>query len=169
MDESESDDSLYLTVVSETERIPALLERVAQFARRQGISDSDGLLLVARELLMNAIVHGNESRISRMAMIRVAQRGRGLFEVQVDDEGEGFDFESLVLGLPEDPQSLAQRGLVLVHELSEELSFERGGSRVRAMVDPSGRRPYSERSRFGYAADESSTEESCTSPMAKSL
>ena len=37
MDESESEDSLYLTVVSETERVPVVLERVAQFARRQGI------------------------------------------------------------------------------------------------------------------------------------
>ena len=73
-----------------------------------------------------------------MALIRVAQRG-GRFEVQVDDEGEGFDFESLVSDLPENPQSLTKRGLVLVHELSEELRFERGGCRVRAIVDPDGR------------------------------
>ena len=90
MDESESDDSLYLSVVSETERVPVILERVAQFARRQGVVGTDGLLLVVRELLMNAIVHGNESDRSRMALIRVARRG-SLFEVQVDDEGEGFD------------------------------------------------------------------------------
>ena len=71
-----------------------VLERVAEFARRQGIWDSDELLLVIRELLMNAIVHGNESRADSMALIRVAQRG-GRFEVQVDDEGEGFDSSPL--------------------------------------------------------------------------
>jgi anti-sigma regulatory factor (Ser/Thr protein kinase) len=168
MDESESDDSLYLSVVSETERVPVILERVAQFARRQGVWDTDGLLLVVRELLMNAIVHGNGSNHSRMALIRVARRGV-TYEVQVDDEGVGFDYESLVLGLPEDPQSLVNRGLVLVNELSEELTFERGGSRVRALVNPGGRRPESYRGRFGFAGDKGNREESCTSPMAKSV
>ena len=168
MDESESDDSLYLTVISETERVPVILERVAQFARRQGVMDSDGLLLVVRELLMNAIIHGNGSDRSRMALIRVAHRG-SLFEVQVDDEGEGFDHESLVLGLPDDPQTLTRRGLVLAHELSEELSFERGGSRVRAMVAPGGRRPDSDRGQFGFAGEKSNREDTCTSPMAKSV
>jgi anti-sigma regulatory factor (Ser/Thr protein kinase) len=168
MDESESDESLYLSVVSEAERLPIILERVAQFARRQGVWDSDGLLLVVRELVLNAIVHGNESDRSRMALIRIARRG-DRYEVQVDDEGEGFDYESLILELPEDPQSISKRGLVLVHELSQELTFERGGSRVRAMVEPGGRRPESNRGRFGYAENKSSREESCTSPMAKSV
>jgi anti-sigma regulatory factor (Ser/Thr protein kinase) len=167
MDESESDDSLYLSVVSETERVPVILERVAQFARRQGVWESDELLLVVRELLMNAIVHGNESNRSRMALIRVARRGF-LFEVQVEDEGEGFDYDSLVLGLPEDPQSLTKRGLVLVYQLSEELVFERGGCRVRAMVGPGGRRPDSDRGQFGFAGVKGNREETCTSPMAKS-
>jgi anti-sigma regulatory factor (Ser/Thr protein kinase) len=168
MDESESNDSLYLTVVSETAHIPVIMERIARFARRQGVLDSDVLLLVVRELLMNAIVHGNESKSSRMALIRVTRRG-SLFEIQVDDEGEGFDYESLVLDLPDDPQTLMKRGLVLVHELSKELSFERGGSRVRAMVSPSGRDSDSDRGRFGYAGKQNSREEACTSPMAKSV
>ncbi len=168
MDECESDDSLSIIVVSEASRIPLILERVAQFARRQGVWDSDGLLLVVRELLMNAIQHGNGSDMARTAMIRVARRG-GLFEVQVDDEGEGFDYESLVLDLPEDPQSLTKRGLVLVHELSEDLTFERGGSRVRAIVDPGGKRPVSERCDYAFAAEKGNREEPCTSPMVKSL
>jgi anti-sigma regulatory factor (Ser/Thr protein kinase) len=168
MDESESEDSLYLTVVSETERVPLILERVAQFTRRLGFGNSDGLLLVVRELIMNAIVHGNCSVRSRIALIRIARRGR-LFEVQVDDEGEGFDFDSLVLGLPDDPQSLAKRGLVLVHELSEELAFERGGSRVRAIVDPEGKRPDMDRGNLSFMKAMDIREEPCTSPMGKSL
>jgi len=168
MDESESEDSLYLTVVSETERVPLILERVAVFARRQGFSNSDGLLLVVRELLMNAIRHGNESIRSRIVIIRIARRG-GLFEVQIDDEGAGFDYESLVLGLPEDPHSLAKRGLVLVHELSEELVFERGGSRVRAIVNPEGKDPSMDRDSFSFLREKYSREEPCTSQMGKSL
>jgi anti-sigma regulatory factor (Ser/Thr protein kinase) len=167
MSERESNESLYLSSVSETVRIPVILEHVAQFARRQGIADTDGLVLVVRELLMNAILHGNESDCSRMALLRVAFQGSG-FEVQVDDEGEGFDYESLDLGLPEDPQSLTKRGLVLAHELSESLSFERGGSRVRAMVYPGGPRSEWNRGQFGFAVEKRSREATCTSPMAKS-
>jgi anti-sigma regulatory factor (Ser/Thr protein kinase) len=168
MSESESGDSLYLTVVSETERVPLILERVAQFARRLGVPEADGLLLVVRELLMNAIRHGNESIRARLALIRIARRGR-LFEIQVDDEGEGFDYESLELGLPEDPQSLAKRGLVLVHELSEELAFERGGCRVRAVVDPEGKRLVLDREDLCFLSNIGIMEEPCTRPMEKSL
>jgi anti-sigma regulatory factor (Ser/Thr protein kinase) len=168
MDESESEDSLYLTVFSETDRVTLVLERVAQFTRRLGLGNSDELLLVVRELLMNAIVHGNRSIRSRIALIRIARRGK-LVEVQVDDEGEGFDYESLVLGLPDDPQSLAKRGLVLVHELAEELVFERGGSRVRAIVDPEGKRPEGDRQDLSFIDGNHIREEPCTSPMGKSL
>jgi len=168
MDESESEDSLYLTALSEKERVPLILERVAQFTRRLGFGNSDELLLVVRELLMNAIEHGNRSIRSRIALIRIARRGK-YFEVQVDDEGEGFDFDSLVLGLPDDPQSLAKRGLVLVHELAEELVFERGGSRVRAIVNPEGKRPEGDRDNLSFIKGKDSREEPCTSPMGKSL
>jgi anti-sigma regulatory factor (Ser/Thr protein kinase) len=139
MDESESENSLYLTVISETDQVAVVLERVAQFTRSQGQRDTNALLLVVRELLINAIVHGNESKASRMTLVRVARRGEA-FEVQVDDEGEGFDYETLDLDLPDDPQSLEGRGrgLVLVHELSEALVFERGGRRVQAIVYPDG-------------------------------
>jgi anti-sigma regulatory factor (Ser/Thr protein kinase) len=168
MDESESEDSLFLTVSSETERVPLILERVAEFTRRQGIREADGLLLVVRELLMNAIRHGNESIRSRIVILRIARRG-GLFEVQIDDEGEGFDYEALVLGLPDDPNSLAKRGLVLVHELSEELVFERGGSRVRAMVDPEGKDRSMDRDGISFLREKYGREEPCVNQMGKSL
>jgi anti-sigma regulatory factor (Ser/Thr protein kinase) len=168
MDESESDDSLYLSIVSETEKVPLVLERVDRFCRRQGMWDSDALLLVIRELLINAIVHGNESNPSRIALVRVAKSG-GFYEVQVDDEGNGFDYDSLELGLPEYPQNLAGRGLVLVHALSERLIFERGGRRVRAIVHPDGRRPATARESYVFAEGKNEREASCTSQMGKSL
>jgi anti-sigma regulatory factor (Ser/Thr protein kinase) len=167
MDESESENSLYLTIASETAQVPLVLERVAQFTRRQGIWDSETLLLVVRELLMNAIVHGNASRPSRMALVRVAKRGE-LYEIQVDDEGEGFDYDSLSLGLPEDPQTLNGRGLILVNALAEQLVFERGGRRVRALVHPDGRRHIPTRENYILAGGKSCREASCTSPMGKS-
>lgn len=168
MDESESEDSLYLSVVSETERVPLVLERVDRFCRRQGMWDSDALLLVIRELLINAIVHGNESDPSKIALVRVARRG-GSYEVQVDDEGNGFDYDSLELGLPEYPQNLAGRGLVLVQALSERLIFERGGRRVRAIVHPDGRQPATARESYVFAEGKNERETPCTSQMGKSL
>jgi anti-sigma regulatory factor (Ser/Thr protein kinase) len=177
MDESESGDSLYLTV-SGTDRVASVLERVAQFTRLQGQGDANALLLVIRELLMNALVHGNESKVSRMVLVRIARMGE-LFEVQVDDEGEGFDYETLDLDLPDDPQSLEGRGrgrgLVLVHELSKTLVFERGGRRVRAIVRPDGTRPESAFGGFGptkgnkFNRKKYSREATCTNPMGKSL
>jgi anti-sigma regulatory factor (Ser/Thr protein kinase) len=169
MDESETKGSLCLTV-SETDRIASVLERVAQFARRLGQKDNNALLLVVRELLMNAIVHGNESKVSCTALVRVTRK-REFFEVQVDDEGEGFDYEKLDLDLPDDPQLFEgrgrARGLVIVHALSDALVFERGGRRVRTIVHPNGGFGPTEEKKFNR--NKYSREAVCTSPMAKSL
>jgi anti-sigma regulatory factor (Ser/Thr protein kinase) len=168
VDEIETVVSLSLTFASETSRVPLALDRVAEFARRIDCGNLDALLLVVRELLMNAIVHGNGEDPDRAVRLRVEAQD-GLLEVQVEDEGSGFDHESLQLSLPEDPQHLGRRGLVLVHELCDELEFGRGGSRVRATVYSGGDAPNPDREAIGIAAGMDNREETCTSPMARSL
>jgi anti-sigma regulatory factor (Ser/Thr protein kinase) len=167
MHELEMEDRYETTLNAETALVPVVLRRAAAFAARLGARRVDELLIVVRELVENAIVHGSGSDASKMVRLSMRYAG-GLFEVEVDDEGEGFEYESLDLRLPDDPFSLARRGLIIVHELSEELTFMGRGNRARAFVhayeDPGrGERDYG----VAAAADHKYGEESCISQMAR--
>jgi anti-sigma regulatory factor (Ser/Thr protein kinase) len=167
MQELEMEDRYETTLNAEMSLVPIVLRRVAAFAVRLEARRIDELLIVVRELLENAIIHGSGSDASRMVRLFV-RFVDGRFEVEVDDEGEGFDYESLDLRLPDDPFSLSRRGLIIAHELSEELSFVGRGNRARAFVHACEDPDRGERD-LGVAAavDQKYGEEPCTNQMAR--
>jgi anti-sigma regulatory factor (Ser/Thr protein kinase) len=167
MQELEMEDRYETTLNAEPALVPVVLRRAAAFAARLGARRVDELLIIVRELLENAIVHGSGSDPSKMVRLSI-RFADGRFEIEVDDEGEGFEYESLDLSLPDDPFSLSRRGLIIVHELSEELSFMGRGNRARAFVhaceDPDhGARDYG----VVAVADQKYGEEPCISQMAR--
>ncbi len=167
MQEIETKDRYEIALNAESALVPAILRRAESFAVRLGAKRVDELLIVVRELLENAIVHGCGSDAAKMVRLSI-RRENDLFEVEVDDEGEGFDYESLDLRLPEDPFSLSRRGLIIVNELSEELVFTGRGNRARALVHAyeapdRGDRTYG----AAAAADQKYQEETCISQMAR--
>ncbi len=110
------------------------LDKVKEFVRaRRGRSSLD-LLVVARELLENARVHGNRGSADLWVHLEVEDLGCGRFELRVEDEGEGFDFQSLRMDVPEDPRRLSRRGYVLICALSEEIRFSGKANAVSVVV-----------------------------------
>jgi anti-sigma regulatory factor (Ser/Thr protein kinase) len=166
MQEIETEDRYETALNAETSLIPTVLRRAASFALRHGARRIDELLIVIRELLANAIVHGCASDGTKMVRLSISYEDNR-FEVEADDAGEGFDYESLDLRLPDDPITLSRRGLLIVHELSEELAFKGRGNRARAVVhadeDPDRR----ERGYGAAAVDQKVREEPCISQMAR--
>lgn len=74
----------------------------------------------------NAIVHGNGGDEQKTVTITF-DTYRGGVEFVVEDQGVGFDFEQFGAL----PQQGRGEGLFLMKSLSDELTFENGGSRVR--------------------------------------
>jgi anti-sigma regulatory factor (Ser/Thr protein kinase) len=85
--------------------------------------------LALREVLANAVAHGNEKRQIKVH-IR-CRRGPGEISIVVSDQGKGFDFRNITGegGTPE-PTRENGYGIQLMKAYMDEVYFERGGSEV---------------------------------------
>ncbi len=106
---------------------------VAAFQRRFDRRPAEDLFnaaLVLRELLTNAVAHGNCLRPDRMVSCRVEPAQENRLKIVVADEGDGFSREGMTFELPADPLTDRHRGLALVHAYSEAVVFNEAGNRV---------------------------------------
>ncbi len=90
------------------------------------------LSVVMRELLMNALEHGNQRETGRWIRCEVEQTSPGRFTVEVEDEGQGFGYRTLNMALPENPARVTRRGFVLIGALCDRVEFNEKGNRVKA-------------------------------------
>ncbi|OIQ37671.1 MAG: ATP-binding protein [Crocinitomix sp. MedPE-SWsnd] len=88
------------------------------------------ILIAVTEAVNNAITHGNRSDESKKVNVQVDKEGTKLV-FSVSDAGSGFDFENLPD--PTAPENLEKpdgRGIFLMKNLSDEVSFDLKGSKV---------------------------------------
>jgi len=109
---------------------------VRQFAGGQGFDESDQYFigLAVREVLVNAIKHGNRFDLAKKVGL-VLGGAPGELVVEVSDEGAGFRLEDVP-----DPKAVENldrrsgRGLLLARRIMDEISVQRlepVGTRVR--------------------------------------
>ncbi|MCR4829202.1 MAG: ATP-binding protein [Bacteroidales bacterium] len=84
----------------------------------------------------NAIVHGNGCDVQKNVTV-TADTCRGGIEFIVEDQGEGFEYQQFGAL----PQQGRGEGLFVMKSLSDQLTFENGGSRVRMRFVISGIEP----------------------------
>jgi anti-sigma regulatory factor (Ser/Thr protein kinase) len=129
------DSCLLCTIASDITLIHPAIRLSEEFVHQHGASDTSKIFLVLRELLSNAIVHGNKNMLSRNVTCRIEHMGERLFRIAVEDEGEGFDFASLDTSFPDDPRTITKRGYILLRHLCTTLEFNEHGNRVTALVE----------------------------------
>lgn len=127
-------EGLGIELPSDLRLVDQVVEEVRAFARERGVERAPGLGLILRELVNNAIEHGNRNEQERKVAVRVESVGPMRFKVVVQDQGEGFDHASLDLRLSEDPNQERNRGLPMVNAYADELSFDKDGTRATAYV-----------------------------------
>lgn len=111
------------------------LDVCAEFLAQHGVSGPAAPVLVLRELLVNAMKHGNRREAWRTVHVSIEHLGDARFEVSVEDEGEGFDYQSVDMRIPESPPRISRkRGYALIHALSEHIAFAGGGNRITVVV-----------------------------------
>ena len=82
-----------LEMSTDLTNVDRCVERIDLFLReRDAASHLFPLSLLAREALNNAMVHGNRLDPAKTVRFRLLAR-EGDFEMNVEDEGEGFDWE----------------------------------------------------------------------------
>jgi len=127
-----------MTVTFEMPSRPDLIDEVVwqcDLALRE-ISSLDvvGVMLVLRELLSNAIVHGNKSAVERTVRACVECVHGCEFRISVEDEGHGFDYHTMNVDVPEDPRQVRKRGYILIGNIVQALMFNEKGNHVTAWV-----------------------------------
>ena len=114
------------------------MDRVIQFAEKFfqdcGVREFSDFTLVLRELLINAVVHGNQSDADRLLTCRLAYVGDGRFTICVEDVGEGFNYDALDTAVPVNPRHVRHRGYTLINAFSDRIEFNGRGNCITAYV-----------------------------------
>ncbi len=125
---------LCVRIPEESVSIDDSIGRCTAFLAGHGVAKTDRFTIVLRELLKNAVAHGNGGDLSRPVTWKITAEDGGGFSITVEDMGDGFDYSELNMGLPEDPRRLRNRGYVLINAMAERLTFNAPGNRVTALV-----------------------------------
>ncbi len=126
--------TLYFTIASDMALIHPAIRRAEAFIQSCGVDDQSRIPVVLRELLANAIVHGNQNLQHRKVCCRIDHVHKGEFCIAVEDEGNGFEYACLDTTLPQDPRNIKRRGYVLLASLCQRLEFNDRGNHVKAHI-----------------------------------
>lgn len=118
--------------------VDQLMHFIARFRNSDG-SELD-IEMALREALANAIVHGNQQDPRKSVYVTCRCTTDGEVSVTVEDEGHGFDANSVVDPTAQENRLLTHgRGIYLMRTLMDEVCFEQGGTVVH-MRKPSNAR-----------------------------
>ena len=87
------------------------------------------------EAVSNAIQHGNSSDVTKIVLLEYRVKNNSLI-FTVKDEGIGFDFDKVPNPtLPENIENIKGRGLFLIRNLADKVTFENKGSKVNIVFN----------------------------------
>ncbi|MDM8526389.1 ATP-binding protein [Desulfococcaceae bacterium HSG8] len=113
---------------SEIKLVNHVIQQVKDYLKQFEIDDYTNMVLVLRELLNNAIEHGNKNVCESKVTASIERIGDRRFKIMVEDEGVGFDYKNTDLMLPDDPSQIRKRGLCLINAFSDQLEFNSKGN-----------------------------------------
>lgn len=130
----EKEKELHFSMASDMQLVDRLVALAKDFMERAGCPRFSEIIIVLRELLINAVEHGNGRQRGKKVEGRMETLTANRFFIEVTDEGSGVDPESLSFTMPEDPSQDRSRGFALIHAFSDEIRFSRNPSAVRVWV-----------------------------------
>jgi len=125
---------LDVTISADPNAIDGVVDGVMQIARQMkcGKDSEFQIELALREALANAIVHGCNNDPTKKVECCVACTDASDMVIVVRDPGQGFNLNEVRDPLAtENLQSDHGRGIYLINELMDEVSFERNGAEIR--------------------------------------
>jgi len=126
-----STDSLYLEEnIEGITQVEAIVQQVStQFDLSE---DQKGNMLISlTEAVNNALIHGNKNDKSKCVKLHISKSANDI-SVQVTDEGNGFDHTKLPdPTAPENLLKLSGRGVFLIHNLCDKVSYLNEGRTVK--------------------------------------
>ncbi len=129
-------DSLSLKSKSSIAEVGPVIQSVVHYLRDHEVSSSliNQISIVIRELLINAMKHGNGFHSEDSVIVCISSVEHNRFKIEVQDSGDGFDYQKLEMSLPENPREIQNRGFRLVKAYSDSIVFNQKGNKVTAYV-----------------------------------
>ena len=121
-----------LKLASDPKNVARVESFVEHLVDKYGISpDVYGNILISlTEAVTNAIIHGNDNDKNKTVQVRLKKQNN-IIAFLVSDEGGGFDFDNLPdPTAPENLLKIGGRGVFLMRQLSDDVSFYDNGSTV---------------------------------------
>lgn len=96
-------------------------------------SDFYDLKLVFSELLINAVIHGNNSDDSKFVRLDIEILNNDTISATIVDEGLGFDYMKLSQSIDNNDVIMAEngRGICLVNSLTDYVTFNNQGNTIK--------------------------------------
>lgn len=121
-----------LTIPSSFDEVHKVEQLVDRTCAGLGINEDfyGNVLIAVTEAVNNAIQHGNKQQSSLVVELNVSDSSDA-FCFTVEDQGDGFDFDNLPD--PTSPENILKengRGIFLMKNLADEVSFENNGNKV---------------------------------------
>ncbi len=122
--------AIQFEISSKMRNVDRIIGEVDVFLEQLELKIISEFKIVIRELLINAIEHGNQNNPDRTVHCAVEQVEDVLFKVTVEDEGDGFDYKNLDMAIPEDPRQVRHRGYALIKSFTEKILFNEKGNQT---------------------------------------
>lgn len=134
LDKKKDQRSISFVLSSDLRTMERVLLEAEKFLRMRKIKTHIEVLLTLRELLLNAIAHGNKYDAAKTVRCSLEIMNPDRLEIVIEDEGNGFKHREVNMALPEDPRHVGSRGLALAKHLADLLEFNETGNHVRAVL-----------------------------------
>ncbi len=122
----ENDSYLDIELSSESTLIDRLVEHLKSFSGYSDEKQIFGLRIVTRELVANAIEHGNLLDSNKKVNVHIEKIPNNRLKMFIRDEGPGVSPKQIQLAMKVDEKVPRSRGLPLANRYSDEIKFEVG-------------------------------------------
>jgi len=127
-------DLLDLSMPADSEQVGAVVDAISEVLVRREVPEQKrfDVALAVQEALANAVVHGCGNDPSKQVRCQVRSDPHGRILIVVSDPGPGFNPDRLAD--PKRDENLYVdhgRGVYLIRQLMDEVSFERSGKEIR--------------------------------------
>ena len=129
-----SENRIFFQVDSLPQKIEKIIDETKLFLANHNVHECHEFTIVQRELLKNAVEHGNHSNPDLKIMCTIEMHENNKVTLSVEDSGDGFQYSSLDMSIPNNPNGIIQRGYILINAFSEKIEFNENGNRVTAHI-----------------------------------
>lgn len=137
---AEDQGTITFTLSSEAALVDRVVAASKDYFAQFSVTHFADVTIVLRELLINAIEHGNGKDRVKTVTCKIANLGATRFQISIEDQGAGFAHATLDFTMPKAGETRS-RGLPLVNSCCDELEFNDAGNRVTAylnIISPTG-------------------------------